>query len=204
MNTLKLPPLLGIVFLLTSLPAISQDAQDTSSAFEEQQLVLAAALEGQLEVVVSALEKGYKVNFQDPSGRTAIMYAAYNGHTEVVRELLKAGAEVDIKDEGGSTALMFASSGPFLETVTLLLEKGADINAVDSGEHFSALMWAAAEGQLEVVKLLLQRGADLSLKDVDGDTAESFASKAGKFEVAQVLKAAAGEKAAPEKPEEKQ
>lgn len=198
MNNHTLPALLGITLLLApALPLYPQELRnDTQSAENQpaatdQEQVLAAALEGQLDIIVSALKNGYKVNSLDPAGRTAIMYAAYNGHAQIVRELIQAGAEVDLKDQGGSTALMFAASGPFIETVTLLLDNGADVNATDSGEHFSALMWAAAEGQLEVVKLLLQRGADLTLKDVDGDTAESFASKAGKFEVAQVLKTAA-------------
>ena len=201
MNTYKIPALLGLAFLLTPFSAIPQELAEPAQPDQEQ--VLGAALEGQLELVVSALKNGYQVNAQDPAGRTAIMYAAYNGHTDIVKELIKAGAEVDLKDQGGSTALMFASSGPFIETVTLLLDKGTDINAIDSNEHFTALMWAAAEGQAEVVKLLLEHGADISLKDVDGDTAESFATKAGKFEVAQILKAAAG-KEEPDSAEKKE
>ena len=186
-----IPSLLAWLPILQSHQVSAQELHDSEQAAPDQQLVCGAALEGDLETVVKALENGYKVNQPDPSGRTAIMYASYNGHTDVVKELLLAGAEVNLKDEGGSTALMFASSGPFRETVTLLLEKGAEINAIDNNEHFTALMWAAAEGQADIVKLLLERGADITLKDIDGDTAESFAAKAGKFEVVQLLKAAA-------------
>lgn len=201
----QLIPRLPALLCLT-LPAsvFAQALYEPEAPAPDQQMVCGAALEGDLPTVVKALESGYKVNHPDPTGRTAIMYAAYNGHTAIVKELLLAGAEVNLKDEGGSTALMFASSGPFRETVILLLDKGAEINAIDSNEHFTALMWAAAEGQTDIVKLLLERGADLTLKDIDGDTAESFATKAGKFEVAQLLKAAASGPSEQEKPGEKQ
>jgi ankyrin repeat protein len=60
---------------------------------------------------------------------------------------------------------------------------------VDSDEHFSPLMHAAAEGHLDVVKVLIAHGADRSLKDVDGDDAVSFATKAGHMQVAEYLNA---------------
>ena len=118
------------------------------------------------------------------------MFAAFNGHAPVVKTLVDAGADVNAQDITGSTALMFAASGPFTETVQLLLDSGAEINMVDNNEHFSALMWAAAEGQAEAVKLLLKNKADTTLKDIDGDTAESFAAKAGHAEVVAILQAA--------------
>jgi ankyrin repeat protein len=48
-------------------------------------------------------------------------------------------------------------------------------------------MTAAAVGQLEVVHLLLDRGADPSVRDVDGDTAPSFARENGHVEVVELL-----------------
>jgi len=104
--------------------------------------------------------------------------------------LLDVGADVNAQDLSGTSALMFASSGPYLETVQLLLDHGAKINMVDTTEHFSALMWAAAEGQAAVVELLLENKADPTLKDVDGDTAESFAAKANHADVVKILQAA--------------
>lgn len=153
--------------------------------------VVPAALEGNQQLVRQALNQYFDPNELDPEGRTAIMYAAFNGHTDVVANLIASGADVNVQDTSGSTALMFASSGPSTETVALLLEKGAKINTVDNIEHFSALMWAAAEGQMDNVKLLLKHNADTTLQDIDGDTAETFAAKAGHAAVAEVLKAAA-------------
>lgn len=49
-------------------------------------------------------------------------------------------------------------------------------------------MTAAAEGELEVVRLLLIHGANPKLKDVDGDTAQSFAEQKGHAAVVSLLK----------------
>lgn len=155
------------------------------------QELVEASLNGLEDSVAQALAQGFDPNQRDAEQRTLLMYAAFNGQTAIARRLLDAGAEVDAVDRIGSTALMFAASGPGTETVQLLLDRGAQVNRVDSNEHFSALMWAAAEGQLENVKLLLEKGADLSLKDVDGDTAESFARKQNHTAIAQLLQQAA-------------
>lgn len=155
------------------------------------QEVVEAALYGKSEIVNKALKQGLDVDARDAEKRTLIMYAAFNGRAEVVKNLITAGADINAQDKIGTSVLMFAASGPSTPTVQILLDAGAKINVVDNNEHFSALMWAAAEGQPDNVKLLLKNGADLTLKDVDGDTAESFAAKAGHTACVEILKAAA-------------
>jgi ankyrin repeat protein len=180
-----------ITSLLVFAFAASAEEQTKPVKPIPQQEIIEAALGGNLTVVEKALAQGYKVDTPDEQGRTALMYAAFNGQTNVVERLIAAGANVNAQDKPGSTALMFAASGPFASTVQLLLDHGAKINTVDNKEHWSALMWAAAEGQAEVVELLLKSGADPSLKEVDGDTAESFAAKNGHTAVVKILQAAA-------------
>jgi ankyrin repeat protein len=150
--------------------------------------IYGAALEGDIQKVMAALENGQKANSVDQEGRAALSYAAYNGHTEIIKLLLANGAEVNLKDNYGRTALMMASSGPYPAAVTLLLNKFADPNLTDRDDHFTALMYAASEGQLEVVKILLARGADPFKKDKDGDDALSFASKNNHKDVAELLR----------------
>jgi len=147
-----------------------------------------AAARGQIQDVRAELEKGADVNTSDEMGRTALMLAAFNGHTEIVRLLLSKGSQVDLRDTSGRTALMYSSSGSFPETVKLLLDWKADPNFVDGVEQWTALMFAAGEGQLEVVKILLAHGADPALKDVDGDTALTFAQRNGHAHVARLLR----------------
>ena len=148
-----------------------------------------AAFAGNLDEVKRLLEEGAAVDVPDPDGRTALMWASFNGHTAVDALLLEHGAAIDAREMNGRTALMYASSGPFAATVGLLLEKGAEVNLQGTGEGFTALMTAAAEGQVEVVRVLLAYGADPDLEDVDGDTAESFATQNGHLKVVAMLRA---------------
>ncbi len=150
--------------------------------------MLQAALNGDRQVIESALENGFDVESTDSEMHTLLMMAAYNGHSELVELLLDKGASVDHRDIMDRTALMYASTGPFNETVTMLLDAGADPNLVDGDEHFTPLMFAAAEGQAEVVRTLLDHGAKKSMTDVDGETAYDFAMSNGHLEVAKMLK----------------
>jgi len=147
-----------------------------------------AAYAGNLEEVTRLLEEGAAVDVPDLEGRTPLMWASFNGHTAVDALLLENGAAINAREVNGRTALMYASSGPFAETVELLLEKGAEVNTQGTAEGFTALMTAAAEGQVEVVRLLLAYGANLDLEDVDGDTAESFATQNGHSQVVAALR----------------
>lgn len=180
--------------LITALILSATGIQAGTNTVEliSQQEVVEAALYGKKDIIQKALKQGFDVNSVDPEKRTPLMFAAFNAQTEIVKILLEADAEIDAQDQIGTSALMFAASAPDgKEAIQVLLDAGAKINLVDNNEHFSALMWAAAEGQTENVQLLLSKGADLSLQDVDGDTAETFAAKAGHAAVAQLLKEAA-------------
>ena len=192
--------LITALLVLAFASSAEEEPKPTKSIPQEE--IIAAALGGNLAVVEKALAQGYKPDTPDREGRTTLMYAAFNGQTNVVERLIAAGANVNAQDKTGSTALMFAASGPFAPTVQLLLDHGAKINAVDHNEHWSALMWAAAEGQAEAVELLLKNGADASLKEADGDTAESFAAKNGHSAVVKILQAAAPKKAEAEQPKD--
>ena len=184
---------------LTTMVLLSVHAAEepTKPASISPQEATEAALEGKVETIEKALAQGYNPDTRDPENRTLLMYAAFNGQTVVAKQLIDAKADVNAQDKIGTSALMFAASAPNgAETVQLLLDSGAQINMVDNNEHFSALMWAAAEGQTENVKLLLTHKADTSLQDIDGDTAESFAAKAGHTAVAKILQEAAPKKEA--------
>lgn len=154
------------------------------------QMLWEAALQGQMETIEAAVDRGARVDSTDPDGRTALMYAAFNGHTECVRWLLDRGADVGARENVGRTALMFSSSGPFVETARLLLEYGANPNDADEFEGWTPLMFAAAEGQIEVVEVLLKNGANPSAVDKDGEAAADHAAKNRHVEVESRLRQA--------------
>jgi len=154
----------------------------------QPEVMMQAALNGNVNVIRDAIDKGYDVNATDTEQHTVLMMAAYNGHAEIISMLLDHGAGTDARDNLQRTALMYASTGPFNETVELLLEAGADPNLVDNDEHFTAIMFAAAEGQKEVVSTLLKHGADKTMLDEDGESAYDFAIANGHGEIAAMLK----------------
>lgn len=166
-----------------STPQVSsvQSAQSIDELFN-------AALDGKLEIVESYIENGFDVNQPNQENKSLLMLASFNGHILVCQYLIKAGAHVEARDLEGRTALMFASTGPFAETVKFLLSSDANPNSIDHSEHFTPLMHAAAEGHIDVVKVLLDNGANKILKDIDGDTAESFARQNGHIAVADYIK----------------
>lgn len=145
------------------------------------------SLNGDTKAVEQAIESGVDVNTIDEEKRTALMLAAFNGHTTTVKILLDHGAKLSERDSMGRTALMFAATGDNAAACEALLTAGADVNATDAGEGFTPLMHAASEGQLEVVTLLLKHNADRDRRDIDGDTAKSFAEQNGHTEVVQAL-----------------
>jgi len=177
------------ILLLSTLfvPAMAQ-GQAPPDMNPAEQALMQSAFTGKLDAVQALVSGGLSVDTKDSEKHTPLMWAAFNGHTPVVSYLLERGAKVDAKDESGRTALMYASSGPYAETVELLLKKGAEVNVQGTLEGFTALMTAASEGQEKVVRLLLSHGADPTLKDKDGDTAESFAQQKGHSAVAELLK----------------
>jgi ankyrin repeat protein len=162
-------------------------AQSPVQLTPEEQALMEASYMGQLEEVRRLVLDGTSVDVIDAEKRTPLMWAGFNGHAAVAEYLLDAGAAIDAKDSSGRTALMYASSGPFSETVGLLLERGAEVNAQGTLEGFTPLMTAAAEGLADVVRVLLGAGADRNIKDVDGDTALTFARQNGHTEVVALL-----------------
>jgi len=175
-----------VVALLSSVTA-HLAAQTPVQLTAEEQALMESAFTGNLEEVRRLVLEGTRVDVIDEERRTPLMFAAFNGHAPVGEYLLDAGAEIDAKDSSGRTALMYAASGPFVETVGLLLKRGAEVNVQGTLEGFTPLMTAAAEGLVDVVRILLAAGADRDIKDVDGDTALSFARQNGHTEVVALL-----------------
>ena len=180
--------LFSILLLSTLCVPVMAQGQIPPELNPAEQALMQSAFAGNLDAIQALVAGGLSVDTRDSEKHTPLMWAAFNGHTPVVRCLLDQGAKLDARDESGRTALLYASSGPFAETVELLLKKGAEVNVQGTLEGFTALMTAAAEGQEKVVRLLLSHGADPSLKDKDGDTAESFATQKGHPVVAELLK----------------
>jgi ankyrin repeat protein len=161
--------------------------------------LIAAAQNGNLSNVRTALEKGANINYRSGQyNRTPLLEASYRGHLEVVKYLLERGANLNLVDRDGNTALDLARTGNKpavythlssltgnniftaaqkgkLDDVRFLQQNGAYINQRSGDYNSTPLMEASLYGHLEVVKFLVEKGADITATDDDGDTAFFYA-----------------------------
>jgi hypothetical protein len=122
-----------------------------SKVFASEVLVV-AAVSGDLKTVKFLLERGIGVDTQDYSG-TALIGAAVQGQDEVISFLLEKGAGINVKNSSGNTALINAASMNHPNTVQLLLRHGADATIRnDYGE--TAFDVAQKNKYFEVLKVL--------------------------------------------------
>ncbi len=89
---------------------------------EGRTLLMKAAFEGDLQLVISLLREGSDVNARDKDGDTALMFAAYRGHYLIVKTLLAHGADVFALANNGWTAKRAGREGQHGD-VTQLLER---------------------------------------------------------------------------------
>lgn len=121
------------------------------------ELLINAAIDGNLAEVQALIAKGADVNAKDAKGRSALGAASASGHLKVVQALLAKGADVN-EENNGITALMLASFGGRFEVVKALLAGGADVN-MKSDKGSTALSVASNSGHTQIVQLLKRAGA---------------------------------------------
>ena len=126
--------------------------QRGGAEYEDNELLMASS-EGNIDRVKELLEKGADVNAKDNNDSTALIKASESGHPEVVAMLLKNGADVNAKTTGRTTALIKAILYKHPEIVQMLLENGADVNA-KTMYGSTMLSLASWDGNPKIVKLL--------------------------------------------------
>jgi ankyrin repeat protein len=88
--------------------------------------LMAAAFEGNREVVALLIAHHADPDSTDRVGKTAMEYASGRGHAAVVEQLLDAGVDVNAAYHNHLTALMWAAGYDQTQTVSLLLARGAN------------------------------------------------------------------------------
>lgn len=91
--------------------------------------LIAAASNGQLDVVQYLLDKGAELDLASRDGATALHGAVLFGHKEVAALLLATGAKVDVADGQKNTPLHYAARKNSRELAELLVANGANILA---------------------------------------------------------------------------
>ncbi|XP_055610896.1 protein TANC2 isoform X2 [Uranotaenia lowii] len=167
---------------------IRPDSSDVSLEHAAQQALIAAAGQGNTEIVEDFLDMGeVQVNRLDIiTGETALTTACANGHTETVTILLSRGAASDVRNRKDQSPLLISVKEGHWAIVERLLQSQTDVEQTDSNGK-TALMVSAEEGHVGIIELLLNRGASLDTQDKDGLTALSWACLRGKQQAAKCL-----------------
>jgi ankyrin repeat protein len=88
--------------------------------------LLAAACNGDPELVALLADRGAGMSMASPEGQTPLMCAARQGNLAAIKVLLAKGVPINAKTANGSTALIEAAGAGKQDAVKLLLEQGAD------------------------------------------------------------------------------
>ncbi|RYZ46621.1 MAG: ankyrin repeat domain-containing protein [Myxococcaceae bacterium] len=141
---------------------------------EAERYLLAAAREGETDIVAGLVKAGTPVEARDARGFSPLILAAYHGHTGTVTALLAAGADACAGDNRGNTALMGAAFKGHADVVKLLASQPCAVDQAN-GLGQTALMFAVLFGRDEVADQLRHQGASPALRDASGRSAEDWA-----------------------------
>jgi ankyrin repeat protein len=131
---------------------------------------MVASRTGKPGAVEALIKARAKVEAQDRTGQTALMWAAADGHAEVIDLLVKSGADVKRRLKSGFTALLFAAREGRSAAVKALLKNGADVHEAIVTDHdgrgreapngTSAVLLAVENGHFELAMEIINAGAD--------------------------------------------
>lgn len=106
--------------------------QDTPGLFSQtiaHHPFLEAAAIGDCEKIKKLISTiNLNLDYQDNTGKTALLYATINGHIDVVRLLIEKTADVNISDKGGNSALIYSIMFYHSGITKILLQAGSNAN----------------------------------------------------------------------------
>ncbi|XP_052085162.1 putative ankyrin repeat protein RF_0381 [Mytilus californianus] len=118
-------------------------------------------------------EKGAGVNVTDIYGQTPLTLSCRNDNSDIIRLLIEKGADVNASDHDGQTPLMWSCANNNSDIVRLLIERGANVNVSNEKE--------------QTLLILSFKGEEVNVRDFEGMTALSYASKNGFLEIVEEL-----------------
>lgn len=152
-----------------------------------------AAVKGDYNAALSAIQNQAEVNCTNDEGWTPLAAAAMHRHIEIVKLLIDRGANINSRSNLGWTPLAEAGSRGFGDIIKLLLDNGADVNNKNN-KGWTPLHEVIAQRNSdnnrensEIVELFIKAGADVSYAKNDGWTPLAEAARRNHIKTAQLL-----------------
>ncbi|XXH00620.1 hypothetical protein Hte_006968 [Hypoxylon texense] len=143
-----------------------------------------------LEIIRLLVDKGARVNAEDASGNTTLMWACWSDDprkSSIVEYLLEQGADVNCYNHTGVRPVHIAISMGDESLLSLLLrQKHIDLNVLDP-DNDTPLKLAIRARHASMVKMLLEKGADPNFRPKGGDPALLEAVEVYQAEVVSLL-----------------
>ncbi|HDR8994433.1 TPA: ankyrin repeat domain-containing protein [Burkholderia vietnamiensis] len=137
---------------------------------DEPTVLVAACLNGMVDVVDAAIAAGADLDVQDDQGWTAMAYAVDAEQLDIVKSLVNAGASLGTSHVTGKFYFLHDAATQGMEPmITYLLEQGLNVNEAD-GNGITPLHCAAQYGHATAARALLDAGADRHAQDIFGRT----------------------------------
>ena len=147
---------------------------------EPGNILIAAAFDGDVRKIRSALDNRVDINVQTVRGYTPLMLAAVMGHSEAVKLLVERGADVNIRDNFGNNVVALARDEASLK---IIAEAGAEIDSPDK-YGVTPVMFPVFPAKIPV---LAELGADINRKTLAEDSALTLAADHDNYEVVEAL-----------------
>ncbi|KAJ8574647.1 hypothetical protein ON010_g4566 [Phytophthora cinnamomi] len=112
----------GIVRLIQEFVA---ELQQCETLLADSTSIVDAAMQGDLNAIQEAIDRGDDIESQDSDGNTPLHLAVKSGYPDIVEYLIKNGAKVDSENDMKQTPLYIAAKQGSLEIVHLLIDVGA-------------------------------------------------------------------------------
>jgi ankyrin repeat protein len=165
------------------------EEENLADAYDENSTntsLMAAAIDGDLDLVQQAIEAGANLDRYDWNlGYSPLGMAIDRGHLEIVQCLLAAGGNPHCGSTT-TTALGLAAECGEVEIIQMLLPRGIDVNAPVGQDGWTALLSAIDKGHRAVVQLLVTAGANVNVWS-RGQTPVLLAAKCEQREIYQYL-----------------
>lgn len=160
---------------------------ETDPGTPDRLALLAAVVDGNVELARAALEQGIPVDTVDDSGNNLLWRAVKANRLEMVQLLLEHGAAVNTRSAKGEHILFPAVRTQDKALVDYLIDRGADVSSWDAKKEFNVLTTAIQRRDPAMVELLISRGARIYVRDKRRNTALNKAASIGYPEMITLL-----------------